>query len=155
MPQANVVQCPPGEWAQLVKQCEAIEVEVDLAVTRECMTLIDNITLDDDPTFYNSACVDVSDYAYGMLMIDLAVGAGAPTDCLFEVWTGCATGECDYKIMDGPLGDLRYDDTVCPITESIAIPYFCDWLQVRAIGTGTAAGATFVITANVCLVQGV
>lgn len=152
MPQANVVQCPDGTWSESVKICNASEIGGGV-LNRTCITLIDNITLDDAPTEYESACTDISTYDYGMLFIDIAVGAGVPTDCLFEVWTGCTAGACDYKIMDGPLGDLRYDDTCCPKHEGIAIPYFCDFLKVKIIGTGTAAGATFVVTAKVCLVK--
>ena len=150
MPLGNAVQCPTGDWAQLAKVCNPTDMHT--ALDRTCITLIDGIVLDDNPTSYTSACTDVSAYDYGMLLLNIAVG-GAPTDCLFEVWTGCATDACSWKIMDGPLGDLRFSTAACPAIESIAIPYFCDWLAVKITGTGTGAAATFTVTAKVCLVK--
>jgi len=147
---ANAVQCPTGDWAWLAKVCNPTDVHT--AVDRTCVTLIDAIKLDDNPTSYTSTCTDVSAYDYGMLFLDIAVN-GAPTDVLFELYTGCADNACTYKIMDGPLGDLRYDDTCCPRVESIAIPYFCDYLSVKATATGTDADKYFTVTAKVCLVK--
>lgn len=148
MPLGNAKQCAAGVWSQSVEVCNPAVIGVPLA--KSCTTAIDAIVLDDDPTAYTSAAIDTTSYDYGMLFLDIAVTL-VPTDVLIEVLTSC-DDSAYFTIMDGPLGDLRYDDTACPRTEAIAIPYFCKYIKIRATGTGTGAANKFTVTAKVCLV---
>lgn len=148
MPDANVVQCPTGTWSKSVKVCNTTDITV--ATAKDCVTAINAIVLDDNPTTYTSAAIDMAGYDYAMLFLDIAV-ANDPTDVLIEVLTSCDDSTY-YTIMDGPLGDLRYDDTCCPRAESIKIPYACKYLKIKATATGTTADHTFTVTAKVCRV---
>lgn len=148
MPDANVVQCATGTWSKSVKVCNASDIGIE--TVKDCVTAIDAIVLDDNPTAYTSAAISMATFDYAMLFLDIAV-AGAPTDVLIEVLTSCDDSTY-YTIMDGPLGDLRYDDTCCPRAESIKIPYACAFIKVKATATGTDAQKTFTVTAKVCRV---
>lgn len=148
MPLGNAVQCPTGSWAQLVKLCEG--GGGGIKTVKDCVTAINAIVLDDNPTTYTSAAIDMSTFDYAMLFLDIAV-TSTPTDVLIEVLTSCDDSTY-YTIMDGPLGDLRYDDTCCPRAESIKIPYGCAFIKVKATATGTDAQKTFTVTAKVCRV---
>lgn len=125
-------------------------VQVDIvsgggtATAKTVTTAIDNVTFDDDPTTQTSSDIDTSTYDYGFLEIDVAV-TDTPTDALIEVFTGDAATPT-RKIMDGPLGDLRYEDSAGTKNECIKVPYLGDFTAIKVTCTGTDATHKFTIT---------
>ncbi len=148
MPLGNAEQCPAGKWVQGVSVCNPTAIGV--ATAKDCVTAINAQVLNNALTTYTSAAITMGTFDYAMLFLDIAV-ANDPTDVLVEVLASC-DDSAYYVIRDGPLGDLRYDDTSCPVADSIAIPYGCAYMKIRITGTGTTIDHTFTVTAKVCRV---
>ena len=110
-------------------------------------TATNNVTFDDSTSTDTSSDIDTSAYDYGYLEINLDV-ANAPTDIVIEVLTGMSATPT-FKIMDGPLGDLRYEDSAGNKDETIRIPYLGDYTCVKATATGTDASKTFTLTTKI------
>ena len=88
-------------------------------------------------------CVPFHDF---LLLIKLVVTA-SPTDIIFEVEFS-NDDVTFYKYMNGPFGDLRYEDTAGNKNEAISGRCIGKYIRVTAIATGTTAQNKFTATVN-------
>ena len=106
-------------------------------------------TLDD--TYNNTTTTNVSSnitcwqYRVACLSFELDK-ANTPTDILFEVEVSL-DGTNFTKLMNGPLGNWKYDDGVIGsgIERSLAFPIACQLIRVRVTAAGTDASNTFAV----------
>lgn len=105
---------------------------------------VDAVQLDDSPTTYTSSDISTSAYDYGYIEVDVA-NTLAPTDVLIEVLTGMSATPT-HKVMDGPLGDLRYSDASGTKAECIKVPDCGDYTAIKVTATGTDASNYFTVS---------
>jgi len=85
------------------------------------------------------------------LMLGITI-ALAPTDILFSVLFSF-DNVTYYKYMNGPFGDLRYEDSAGAIAECISGPIIANWIKLKAVATGTDATNTFTVTAHLVVAR--
>lgn len=103
-------------------------------------------TYDNVTTTNTSAAVECWNYRWCTVSLSL-VSATTPTDMLIEVEILQEGGHW-HKMMDGFLGDWRYDDTSCAtiVNEAMTFPINAHSVRVKVTATGTDATKTFVIS---------
>ena len=109
-----------------------------------CITCIDAVAFNDVVTTSTSTgvrCVPFHDF---LIMIKLAVG-GTPTDIVFSVEFS-EDNVTFYKYMNGPFGDLRYEDAAGAKSESVSGRCLGKYIRVSATATGTSEQNTFTVT---------
>lgn len=94
-----------------------------------------------------SASFKCAPYTKFSLLINLAV-ANTPTDIVIRV-DESENGIDWYQIMNGPFGDIRYEDSAGTKAESIQGKVNGSYMRIRATATGTDATNTFTLTAKV------
>lgn len=102
-------------------------------------------------TSVTSATFKSAPYKEFSLLIDLVV-ANTPTDIVIRV-DESPDGIKWHQIMNGPFGDIRYEDSAGAKTESIQGKVNCPYIRLRAVATGTTATATFTLTASLLMVS--
>jgi hypothetical protein len=113
-------------------------------------TLIDNITLDDDPTSYNSDALDCSGFRHFLLYLKVDSTA-APTTVQFLVQFSDDGGTTWWTYKLGPFASLYYEDadTATAVNECFSGDCAGRLMRIRAVGTGTDGSNKFTITAKV------
>lgn len=114
-------------------------------------TLVDAITFDDDPTTYEATGVATKDYRFFALAIDLAV-VDAPTDIVIAVQFS-DDDSTYYNLMNGPFGDLRYEDTAGAKKEVLVGRVIADYMRVYVVATGTDSTHKFTLTVKLRLMK--
>jgi len=116
----------------------------------EVTTLIDNVTLDDDPTSYTSDAMAVDGYSQGLLFLDID-STGSPTLVQIEMQFSDDNGTTWYKLANGFMGSLVYEDTetASGLNECVEIPLTGSLMRLVATATGTDGSNSFDITAKV------
>ncbi len=114
------------------------------ATTKSGTLAVDAVQLDGSPMTYTSADIDTSDFDYGYIEIDVA-NTLAPTDVIVEVLTGMSASPT-HKVMDGPLGDLRYSNASGTKAETIKVPDCGDYTAIKVTATGADASNYFAIS---------
>lgn len=116
---------------------------------RALVTLIDAVTLDDDPTSYNSAKVDVELWEHFLLYLDVD-STGSPTTVQFIVQFSDDGGTTWYSYLQGLFAALYYEDvdTASGIKECFSGEVQGRDIRLRAVGAGTDANNSFTITAK-------
>lgn len=114
-------------------------------------TLVNDITFDDDPTTYTSDSVAAENYRDMAVLVNLAV-TGAPTDIVISIQ------ESDddinfHTIMNGPFGDLRYEDTAGAKKEAIHGKVNAPFLRAYVVARGTDGTKKFTLTLKVVLAK--
>ena len=109
-------------------------------------TAIKNITFDATTTTKTSEIFYCEPYSKFAIAIDLDVTL-TPTDILFEIFFSDDNIKF-YKLMNGPFGDLRYEDSDGDLKELIHGECHGTWAQVKATATGTSAANKFTVTAK-------
>jgi len=115
-----------------------------------CALCLDGVVFNDAITTITSTsfrCVPFHDFA---ILIKLVV-AGTPTDILFDIEFS-EDNVTFYKLMNGPFGDLRYEDAAGNKNEAVFGKIAGKYVRVTATATGTAAQDTF--TASVYVLIG-
>lgn len=115
------------------------------------VVFIDNQVFNNVVGSVTSASFKCAPYKKFSLLIDLAV-ALAPTDIVIRV-DESPDGIKWYQIMNGPFGDIRYEDSAGAKTESIQGNVNCPYMRLRAVATGTTATALFTLTGKVLFVS--
>lgn len=110
---------------------------------------VDNVTLDNVTTSYTSKSFFCQPYQLFSLLCDLAA-ANTPTDLLIEVEFSDDDTNF-YKLMNGPFGDLRWEDTALPVKEEIQWAIRAAYVRIKITGTGTTAVNTFTATIKMSL----
>jgi len=110
---------------------------------------VDAVVFNEAAEAYTSEKLDVSDYRDFAVLLDLAV-ALAPTDILISVEFSddCTTY---YRLVNGPFGDLRYEDTAGAKKEAIIGKVIASYMRIHVLSTGCNATNTFTLTAKVVL----
>lgn len=114
-------------------------------------TLVDDITFDDDPITYTSSSVDSEDYRDLSLLIDLAI-VDTPTDIVIRLQES-DDDTTFYTIMNGPFGDIRYEDAAGDKTEAIHGKVCAPYLRAYVVATGTGTTHKFTLTLKVILTK--
>lgn len=118
---------------------------------RAFVTLIDNITLNDDPTSYNSAAQAVDIWRNFLLYLDVD-SAGTDVHVVqFIVQFSDDGGTTWYDYKQGLFASLFYEDvdTADGVTECFSGVVHGRDMRLRAVATGTSGTLTFTITAKV------
>jgi len=129
---------------------DGVGIPVDGLLTTEAAwtTLIDDVTIDDAPTFYNSEAMDVTEYNAVWVLIDID-STLAPTDLRVLAQFSDDGGTTWWDFEEGLWASLYWEDTdtAAGINKSFLLP--CggiDDIRIRIVGTGTDAGNFFVCT---------
>jgi len=118
---------------------------------QETHLFVDDVTFDDDPVTYTADGYDVSDYREFELLLDLAV-VNAPADIVIRVQF--SDDDVDYYThMNGPFGDLRYEDTAGAKAEAIHGKCVAPFMRVYVAAAGTDGSNKFVLTAKAVLTR--
>jgi len=117
------------------------------AYIRNTTTLIDGHVFNTAGATKTSSSIDISRYKDLIILIDLAV-TGAPTDILIEVYFS-DDDTTFYKLMEGPFGDLRYEDEAGDKKEALHSKAYASNLKVKATSSGTDATNYFTLTVKV------
>ncbi len=108
--------------------------------------LIDAITFNDVIASYTSASFFCEPYRKFALLINLDVTA-TPTDIVIRVEFSDDNAKW-YQYMNGPFGDIRYEDSAGDKLEAILGELRSSYVRLRAVATGTTAANTFKLTAK-------
>ncbi len=108
--------------------------------------LIDAVTFNNVTASFTSAAFFCEPYTKFNLLIDLDV-TNTPTDILFSIEFSDDNAKF-YKYMNGPFGDLRYEDSAGDKLESILGELRASYVRLKAVATGTTAANTFKVTAK-------
>ena len=111
-------------------------------------TLIDAIRIDDAPTFYNSAAMDVTEWNAVWVLIDID-STLAPTDLRVMAQFSDDAGTTWWDFEEGLWASLYWEDTdtAAGINKAFLLP--CggiDDIRIRVVGTGTDATNFFDVT---------
>jgi len=120
-----------------VKQFRRVKTVVALA----------NVVFDNVTTTRTSSSIHCEPYSKFSLFVDLKV-TGTPTDLLVEVFFSDDNIKF-YKLMNGPFGDLRYEDSAGDLMECIQGRVDGSYMQIKATATGTTAANKFTLTCKV------
>lgn len=115
--------------------------------TQVTETFINNLVFDDSLTSKLSEKFLCAAFRKFTLLIDLAVTL-TPTDILIEIFVS-DDGSNFYKLMNGPFGDIRYEDSAGDKMEAIQGEINAPYMKVKATATGTDATNKFTLTAKV------
>ena len=121
----------------------------DPVVTEAAWTLlIDAVRIDDAPTFYNSAALDVSGYSAVWVLIDID-STLAPTHLRVMAQFSEDGGGTWWDFEEGLWASLGWEDTdtAAGINKVFMLP--CggvDDIRIRVVGTGTDATNFFDVT---------
>ena len=108
--------------------------------------LIDAITFNDVITSYTSASFFCEPYRKFALLLNLDVTA-TPTDIVIRVEISDDNAKW-YQYMNGPFGDIRYEDSAGDKLEAILGELRSSHVRLKAVATGTTAANTFKLTAK-------
>jgi len=117
----------------------------------KCVKLIDNQTFNAALTSYTSSSIRCDAHRYFALLIDLDV-TGAPTDIVFSVWFS-HDNTTFFKYMNGPFGDLRYEDAAGDKLEAIHGDISGKYVKLTAVATGTGEQALFNVDAILVMMK--
>lgn len=88
-------------------------------------------------------------YREFVLLVNLDV-TGAPTDIYINVEFSDDRATW-YKYMNGPFGDLRWEDAAGDKKEAISGPILAPWMRLYLVSSGCTATKTFKMTVKVIL----
>jgi len=111
-------------------------------------TLLDAVRLDDDPTFYNSAALDVRGYSMVALLVSID-STLTPTDVRLLPQFSDDAGTTWWDFEEGLWASLYWDDasTATVIYKTFVLPVAgFDSLRIRAVATGSDATNYFDVT---------
>lgn len=133
---------------QVLNQAENIfEVCWNISCKRlKTEKLIDAVTFNDVIASYTSEKFFCEPYRKFTLLINLDVTA-TPTDIVIRVEFS-DDGAKWYQYMNGPFGDIRYEDSAGDKMEAILGELRASYVRLRAVATGTTAANTFKLTSK-------
>ena len=117
-----------------------------------CTLLVDAVQIDDDPTSYNSAALDVTGKAAVWLLIDID-STLAPTLLRVLPQFSDDGGTTWWDFEEGLFASLAWEDT--DTAAGINKTYLCPCagqtsMRIRIVGTGTDANNYFDVTVKAC-----
>jgi len=129
----------------------ALESDIEALTAQATYVLVDGITFDDDPTSYTSGLIDVSAYRDFLLLISLTV-TNSPTNIVIRVLFSDQPA-AGWQYVNGPFGDLRYEDSAGTKTEAIHGKCLAPYMGVYVLATGTDATDKFTLTVKAVLIR--
>lgn len=126
-----------------------LEADLGALTARTTLTFVNNITFDNVTTTYAANGVDVSAYRRFALLIEVVV-VDTPTDVVIRVQFS-DDDSLYYNYMNGPFGDIRYEDAAGTKTEAISGECVADYMRVEVVATGTNGTHKFVLTVKAML----
>lgn len=112
-------------------------------------TFVDAVVFNSADETYTATGIDASDYREFSLLIDLAV-VSDPTDIQIQV--RFSDDDVTYRqLMNGPFGDLRYEDGAGAKAEAINGKVSAPYMDIHVISSGCEAGKTFTLTVKTVL----
>ena len=114
-------------------------------------TLVNAVVFDSAAETYTSPSDAVHYYRHFTLLIDLDV-TGAPTDIQIQVRFS-DDNTTFHQLMNGPFGDLRYEDTAGNKNEALVGPCLGDYMDIHCISSGCDGSNKFTLTAKVILTR--
>lgn len=141
---AEITEIETLDTARILDQDENEWTEGYLQVYRRVKTIkfFANKTFNDTLSSFTSETFRVKPYSKFRLYIRLEVTL-APTDILFEVEFSY-NGTTWYKFMNGPFGDLRYEDAAGDKKECVDGEIRSTYMRVKATATGVDATNYFI-----------
>jgi len=134
---------------ELEGKLDTLHADIAKLYTKTTHVFVDAVVFDDDPTTYTATGLDVSAYRKFQLLIDLAVTL-APTDIVIRV----EFSDDDvtyYRYVEGPFGDLRYEDVAGAKLESVPGKCIAPYMRIYVVATGTDATNKFTLTVKAIL----
>jgi hypothetical protein len=107
-------------------------------------TLVNAHVFDVADESLTSSSVDVSGYGLFSLLLALTV-SGAPTDIVIRVQLSDNDSDF-YTLMNGPFGDLRFEDSAGNKSEALVSVLSANFLRLHVVSSGCSAGNTFTLT---------
>ena len=120
------------------------ETMISGATEGQLLTELDQ-AYDDDPTTATSSAYECWRYDRCTFFYEID-STGTPTDIVFEIEV-TADGTNWHKLMDGFLGDLRYEDqgTATEINHAVSFDICAYKIRVKIVATGTTAANYFTV----------
>ena len=112
-------------------------------------TFVDDVVFNSVNETYTAPGIDVSDYRDFAILIDLAV-AFAPTDIVVRVQFS-DDDSAYYNLMNGPFGDLRFEDTAGAKKEAVVGKVIAPYMRISVASSGCDATNKFTLTVKVVL----
>lgn len=109
-------------------------------------TFLDAVLFNEAAEAFTSKIFECRPYVKFTILINLIV-ASDPTDIVFHIEFS-DDQENWYKYMNGPFGDLRYEDSAGNKKEYIVGDVIAPYVRIRAVSSGCEATKTFLITAK-------
>jgi len=122
-----------------------------ISVDRNTTTMIDAHVFDAADEAKTSNSIDVSDYKSLIVLIDLAVVL-APTDIVIDIEFS-DDDSTFYKLMEGPFGDLRYEDSAGALKEALQSECYGKHVRVVATSSGCDGSNTFTLTVKITTIN--
>jgi len=116
-----------------------------------CVTCIDGVVFNDVLTTATSAGVRCVPFHEFLLMLSITVTL-APTDIVFSVEFS-DDNVTFFKYMNGPFGDLRYEDAAGNKAEAISGKCLGKYVRLTATATGTSAANKFTVSAYLLIAK--
>jgi len=107
-------------------------------------TFVNAVVFDTADETYTSASLDVSEYRNFTILLDLAVTL-APTDIVIRVQFS-DDDSTFYNLMNGPFGDLRYEDTAGAKVEALTGRIIASYMRIYVVSSGCDATNKFTLT---------
>jgi hypothetical protein len=143
-----------GINAQILAALDGVEGKLDTLHTdlgklhaQAINTLVDAVVFNASAETYTSGSIDISSYRLFCLLLDLVV-ANAPTDIVVRVQLS-DDGSTWRTLMNGPFGDLRYEDTAGDKNEAIYGGISAAYMRLYVASSGCDSTNTFTLTAKV------
>lgn len=114
-----------------------------------CVVCVDDVTFNNVTTTATSTAVRCVPFHDFLILIKLVV-ANTPTNIVFDVEFS-NDNVTFYKYMNGPFGDLRYEDGAGNKNEAIFGRCPAKYIRVKATATGTSASNTFTVSVHLLI----
>ena len=113
--------------------------------------LVNNVVFNEAAETYSSAWKESDAYREFALLIDIGV-TGSPTDIVIRAQF--SDDESDhYNYMNGPFGDLRYEDAAGDKVEAVMGRVCAPFFRVHVISSGCDANNYFTVKIKVVLAK--
>lgn len=114
-------------------------------------TFVDTVVFDTTNETYTSTGYDCVEYRHFLLLITLGV-TNNPTDIQIQVRFS-DDDTTYYRLMLGPFGDLRFEDTAGNKFEALYGMCIAPWMDIHVISSGCDANKKFTLTVKAVLTR--
>lgn len=112
--------------------------------------LIDAVEFNATTTTKTGESFDIRPYRDALILINVDV-SNSPTDIVIDIEFS-DDNSTFYKYMQGPFGDLRYEDAAGDKKEALPIPLRVPYIRASATATGTSGTNKFTLTVKAAMI---